>query len=584
MQTKSAYVNEFVLALSRYDTNSPHHDKIFDEYAESDESIDLEIETRTQTRLFELLLEAPVPYSVILTGNAGDGKTRMCRTVVEKFVTDFEWNSPLKFKNGDKELIIIKDLSELSDSGAQRILRELDAELADESSNRHFLIAANEGKLHQNLLQAGLDSLHKAVKSQLERNEKTSIPRLKVFNLMRITSSTYLERMLQKVTDTSVWLPCEGCPVRNECIIRYNGVKICEKRPRRQLIYLYEILDHLDHHLTLRDTLIHLAHIITGGLTCDKVQELVSEDRFLDISRKAYYENCWGTSLSDEQRRKMTAVEALEPFRVGEHSMFQIDEFIVGGPLHREEVMRQRFEQFSRPAPDLGQAEFARSRDRYLWGKYQDAKESKEQSRVFLDYWIPHCRRKVFFEWPNEQAMAHELIPFLSIQAYFEVLKRPRSQRGKDLLKLFVVGLNRAFTGFYLEPERPSVLYLTSSFVTSTLKSAPIIRHKYYDQDIKWRVENVNDDDVDRIIDELSLVVGEHSLRMDLLLFEYVYRIAKGGHPATLATECALRLRDFKQRLLTGDKEHVTDDIVEFLAYREGRYSSRELFLGGLVE
>src|SRR5215217_7912741 len=76
--------NPFVDYLSRYTTASPDHEAAFDEFLSQiapPSGQPLRLETRVEEFLRARFLQ-PNPPSVILTGNAGDGKTYLCRQVV----------------------------------------------------------------------------------------------------------------------------------------------------------------------------------------------------------------------------------------------------------------------------------------------------------------------------------------------------------------------------------------------------------------------------------------------------------------------------------------------------------------------
>ncbi|HID62642.1 MAG TPA: DUF87 domain-containing protein, partial [Anaerolineae bacterium] len=87
--------NPFIPYLNRYTTTSPDHEAAFDEFitqAPPPSGEPLRLETRTEAFLHDLF-HRKCPPSVILTGNAGDGKTHLCRRIVKAFtgqpVTDW---------------------------------------------------------------------------------------------------------------------------------------------------------------------------------------------------------------------------------------------------------------------------------------------------------------------------------------------------------------------------------------------------------------------------------------------------------------------------------------------------------------
>lgn len=87
--------NPFVTYLNRYTTASPDHEAAFDEFigqASPPEGEPLRLETRTE-QFVRSRFAREHPPSIILTGNAGDGKTYLCRQIVSAFTGQpvIEW-------------------------------------------------------------------------------------------------------------------------------------------------------------------------------------------------------------------------------------------------------------------------------------------------------------------------------------------------------------------------------------------------------------------------------------------------------------------------------------------------------------
>ncbi len=571
--------NAFVELLSKFDTNSPYHDKIFDEYADPADAVALEIETVVQNSIVALMVNSTAPpASVIITGNAGDGKTRICRAVIEALgVKVPSWSSRISIRAGSgHELVVLKDLSELSDGDAQRELALLGEELAKPLNERkvRFLIAANEGKLTHNLVTASLGDLKAQIRGQIKKPDLLN-KELQVYNLMRITSSSYVRKLLAKITAEENWSPCSTCQVSKSCVIKYNATTLRRAPVQDQLTWLYRNLDQVNVHLTLRDTLIHLAHVVTGGLNCADVFELVSRNDAFPLARRAYYDNVWAENIGVENRKKFTAVQALNRFKVGDYSRFEIDEFIVDGDLHRKGELREAHLKFFDHAPDLAGPKFDLERKRFIWGRYADANELALKNEDFVKFWLPHCRRKVFFEGDTLGFERTYLLPYQGISRFWKVVDNHGSLESKRTKKRIVAGLNRAFTGMYLEfdAKAPEELWITSNYVTSRLRSAPIVRGRFYEGLIKWIVEESRPVTVnlDREIRELFLKIGDYKFPVDLLTFEYLLGLSAGSVPQAMAAECELRLKELKDMLLQRSVE-ISEDSIDFVALKDGRY------------
>jgi hypothetical protein len=67
------------------------------------------------------------------------------------------------------------------------------------------------------------------------------------------------------------------------------------------------------------------------------------------------------------------------------------------------------------------------------------------------------------------------------------------------------------------------------------------------------------------------------SWRMNLLLFEYLMRLANGGTYNILAEECELSVRDLKDRLLSAFAREPAGGSIEFFVAERQRYTLRKL-------
>src|SRR5450755_879691 len=123
--------NPFVGYLNRYTTFSPEHEAAFDEFITQippSSGKPLRLETKTE-QFLTTYINREAPPSIILTGNAGDGKTYLCRQVIEALTEEAvrDWsdrvNWPIKLSNFT--LHVIKDLSEIDENAGMDIMLDL---------------------------------------------------------------------------------------------------------------------------------------------------------------------------------------------------------------------------------------------------------------------------------------------------------------------------------------------------------------------------------------------------------------------------------------------------------------------------
>jgi hypothetical protein len=111
------------------------------------------------------------PQTEILTGTAGDGKTYHCREVwMALGGTATDWNRGEKVQTltvDTRQIVIIKDLSELRAEQSSEILERMAADVVETNPSRVYLVAANHGQLLEKLKAASqterLVSMTKAI-------------------------------------------------------------------------------------------------------------------------------------------------------------------------------------------------------------------------------------------------------------------------------------------------------------------------------------------------------------------------------------------------------------------------------------
>jgi len=578
--------NSFVDYLSRYTTASPDHEAAFDEFivqAAAPAGGPLRLETRIEEFL-RITFAQPRPPSIILTGNAGDGKTYLCRQIVAAFagqpVADWLALAEQPIERDGKRLHVIKDLSELGDERGIAVLQSLAATL-DHSSADRYLIAANEGRLRALLSEdPELGQLDQAIDNQLRYGAESGSPLLVVINLTAVTTSSFVPTALRWMTQSQHWNACQGCPIFQRCPVRHNAQQIRSEHIASRVQMLYQLLEHLDIHVTVRDMLIHLAYTLTGGQRCAELQRLDQGHR--DLSGFAYYENVWGGGANSAFRRKASVVQHLARLHIGDHSLFEVDDFIVSGGDSPER--RIEHEQLFAPAVDINHRRFDQDRRAYVEG---GADRQADDEADTLMRWLPHCRRKLFFEW-HQIERVNRLIPFLYLDDYWNLLRDEQGVRDQ-IRRDLVLGLNRAFSHLYLTDSNN--LYVTTQYIHSTEQPRPLVRLTIPTQGIQIRVDrrphlayNCDRPDLHLVIAAPPALVVQggqvpkpQSWRMNLLLFEYLMRLANGGTYNILAEECELSVRDLKDRLLSAFAREPATGTIEFFVAERRRYALRKL-------
>lgn len=269
-------------------------DRLYEEHQVGDDR--LAYETRSLEHLRRLLLESDAPVTVILTGNAGHGKTHMCRRVLETASTDDVMerlgndpygNDRWELTGATHPIRVIKDLSEINppDRAAERLEQML------EDNDAHVIVCANEGRLRDVVGRrpARLAPLLEALSHGLERGETSPEGRddVHVINLNYQASCTADGGFLRHVLDhflnfEGAWKVCTRCAAQSQCPIKKNRdlLSISPSAPesnathRDALQELVRVAEEAGYVLTFRETLVFVAYIVTAGLSCKDVERL----------------------------------------------------------------------------------------------------------------------------------------------------------------------------------------------------------------------------------------------------------------------------------------------------------------------
>lgn len=572
--------NPFISYLNRYTTASPEHEAAFDEFiTQSIPPSGQPLRLQTQIENFlRTCFERQHPPSIILTGNAGDGKTYLCRQIIEAFTRQpvHNWDRidwPIEHHN--LTLRVVKDLSEMGEEAGANVLRDLSDQLTSQPQHI-FLIAANEGRLRAVLRRERLHELYEEVDHQLRRGPNLNNERLIVVNLNLVTTSTYVPQVLSWITDSIHWQACQECPAFNRCPIRFNATRLTEPYIARRFQFLYQVLEHLNLHVTIRDMLIHLTYALTSGLDC---QEIIEQSNQLgwEAYHHVYYENVWGERADETFRRKAIVIQYLRRLNVGEASVFAVDDFLINGRPNDETAQAEHNRLFA-PALDLGGRRFVQDRQAYLYGGSGSPQLDDEHP---LMTWLPHCRRKLFFEWQDNVA-TDRLFPFIYLPDYFRLIHGERAALHRYRRDL-ILGLNRAFSGLYLTDA--AYLYVTSQYTHTIEQPVPIVRVRIPTDYINLCINTCQTEAFDRDWTSLLLEIPPppripaNPIRwtIDLLRFEYLMRRSRGSTLNVLAAECELAIRQLKDELLS---HFVCDsDRVEFFVADRNCYTLQTLWI-----
>lgn len=525
-------INPFVNFMQQYDLTTADYSKIFDEHTTT---IQYNIDTNINQQIINIFQEAP--RSVIITGNAGDGKTRICRNVYEaiskKTFQGWPESGIDEFVVNNYTIRIIKDLSELQDHIILEELKRLQESLLS-LTKIYYLIAANEGKLTYFLTKyPELTNLKEVIIPQFSPIHKQQFDQLQVFNLLHVSSSVYAQRIISEWNQEENWQVCSGCNKQKQCIINHNHRALSTKKTAGRLLGVYRSLDGKHGHMTMRELLIHLAYTHTGGLYCRDIHNSDSKE-LQQQAKKVYYENFFGHNIAKEVFEEIAGIQEMRAFDPGYLSDSMIDDFIMNGDLSNQETSLSHQELFGESI-DTEYGYFYEELRKYRLNYRSDEDEGKK----IAEKWLPRLRRKYYFEYKSSKSI-EKLVPYRYRKIFLDILKSPEKM-SLDIKRDLVSGVNTYFSK-RLVYSPSHALYVTSEnlFVHDVINSG----------DIRFEV-SPSDLNLDRKASYFTMKIKGVTLNINLLTFEYLLRLANGGMFNVLKEDIEILLNNFRNKLIS---------------------------------
>ena len=376
---------------------------------------------------------------IILTGHAGDGKSTVALDVF-KHLHGYAPDQPLRHKlkerevvrSGDREISIIKDMSELS---AQDRLKWLDEAFGKPGS---CLIISNTGPLLDSLSEfvknhgiADVAWVENEVLKKLDTPYKeaeltthtlrlgdTTKP-LVILNMTRLNNVDSGAKVLEKMLLHPGWSECRGCDVEESCPLRKNRQALQQRDVVERVRWVYQRLTAYEQRLTLRHIVAHLAYSVTGGLDCTKARHYAYDTQTSNgevntgLENHLFSESFFGYKSGevDEKAGALKAIELIRrlefgsPFAVDfERKLIADDDTAwVGLPPALAPVVK-RWRNYSREAAGV-RWRFALRRMAYLYGQQPVEQSEQKGFHAFLDNFLQAPKLRQFDDWQRNGAL-----------------------------------------------------------------------------------------------------------------------------------------------------------------------------------
>jgi hypothetical protein len=535
--------------------------------------------------------EGALPGVLVLTGNAGTGKTAAaeayCRALGE----------PLPVGDGLAQVAaarwVIKDLSGLPDPPARA--RALAAVL-EARTTAQALVCANEGVLRDALDDIGspvfIDALELALRQGAARADNVTIVNV---NRQRLTGDRVWGRLLDFVTRAELWSGCEDCPFDlGGCPMRSNAEQLRNPEVREQLRTLVR-LGSGEAVPTLREVLAILAWAIVGDHTCEKVKAqnlALGSDAYTASS--GYFTRVVGGGLSSDAAERSPLLAAMRDSGLGEVSDLEVDGWLRDTGGARPEIRALAGDPAalpSLPEPDgaggpptsalagtRSPLDRVRTKQRVMTFHALGEMVSTDEDRVRVEDGLDALvsgdgvsnapalrlwRQRLFFEAPGQlggaDATARRLIEYRHLPGLVALARKAATESDVIIeVTQLVQGLNFLVTGFSSPDEGlivPDPAFLFSRDPGSFRPARPSLVHSLVDRERlavatpdRGLVEDILD--VDHI--DVDLVVDGDpglSLRIRPRMYEAVCEAAEFQGPVGQGVAEMNDLRGFYGRL-----------------------------------
>jgi hypothetical protein len=609
-------MNGHVARLNRYLPFSAAHDQIYEEYQTGEDSLELFTVALEYSRR---AVSGPA-RCIVLTGDAGHGKTHLCRRLIELELgyeasvsrvllttkCSAEEAIPHASDSAHRRLRVHKDFSELEPRAAAKLLEDCvrrDGEV--------LVVCANEGRLRAIVQSNGAGPVCEEISTLFERSFSNGLSSMDgsihIVNLnyqsiaatQKGERTGLLRRTLQSwVEDGRRWQGCASCSLIETCPIRRNRTLLVEDagysaRRIARLEEMSEVVERLGHVITIREMLMLVSYLITGGMRCEDVHKRsATSDNTQGWQHPwAFYNLLFSPPPEMSEDRLYKGIPVLAMFRrldPGAIAARDVDDKVLNvGEVFESGQLDLQFRLVGSGSTKLIDA--AQGLDDFI-GNPQSKSEQAREAEVATQAVQALRRRAVFDDVDTDRSLMSRLgfrhgDEFLGVIG--ERLTSPEQVRLKNLV---IAGLH-SIQGLRM-PRSEATLHLVDPAFGRASDDAAIIarrisaaqlhllpaRNAWPSGDKVWSVC----DSVDWIDRTVVVRVVERDgetttdLGLDLLSFECVTRSASGYVSEDFYANEIRRIRVFLGRLTSQGKTD-SSDITLFM---DGKIQSISIDMG----
>jgi hypothetical protein len=440
--------------------------------------------TYVRTKLDTELAEAINFYKlVVLTGNAGDGKTAFIQKIEEMAVmmgSSVQRNNHLGSEfvlHGRKFLTLYDGSMEVDGKSNQQMLRGFFAEFAGETpptTNVCLIVAMNEGKLRDFLSNSTEFKWLSAVilDHLLKGSPLPEDIALVNLNLRSVVDATFeqtnclLDQVLDRYVANEFWESCDSCPARNRCPVKFN-VDTFRIRPttglndkdreavdlqntsahiaRSRLKTIFQVLHFRKRiHVTVRDLRSILAFALFGKMTCAEIETAIQSGS-ADFTPNYYY----NALFNEEEKDRILSF--IREFDVGLAASPHIDSRLSFSKPKTADFQRL-FEPFENSRhPTSGRLRVDEEDLLKLYKKRPQSPEERTPDALKASqFYVKALRRKLYFEgklsaWDNSQDKKYfaDLLPYDNLTEFMKFIETGNDP-GEHLKTAIILAISRS--------------------------------------------------------------------------------------------------------------------------------------------
>ncbi len=417
----------------------------------SDWGAELYVDTALDRELTPAVLDGEFKL-VVITGNAGDGKTAFLQKLeqaAEQRGATIERNpggNGSTFTLSGRRFATNHDGSQdegdkVNDDVLMSFLQPFKGKSGERWPERETrLIAINEGRLIDFLdsHEREFGTLAPIVRSGLTGTDPINAVAVVNLNLRSVVAAdetsdgSVMRRLLARLTTKDYWQPCENCDLRQKCYVSHNVRTLQDRTAGPQVIERLEALYTLTNlrgrlHITLRDLGSALAFMLAGTHNCAEIHELYASGKRDEILNSFYF-NSWMGGENDAADRLLRLLREID---VGAATEARLD----------------RRADFLQPNEAVGLLEFENrgTYDEDLLKKIHGDLPRDHSGKPAADHFRGHrryvsmLRRKVFFEQRGEAW--RRMLPYRSADIMLQMI-RGEMQPGTALQQM-INAINR---------------------------------------------------------------------------------------------------------------------------------------------